>query len=129
MNIEHFAMNVSEPVELTAWYIEHLGLQLVRKVPGNNHTVFLADSAGNTVIELYSNPKGDYPDYAAMSKFTFHIAFAVDDIEAETARLIAAGATLESEAVETASGDRLGFVRDPWGIALQLAERKVPLLD
>ena len=33
LNLEHFACNVSDPAAMAAWYVEHLGMQVVRRVP------------------------------------------------------------------------------------------------
>ena len=32
LNLEHIAVNVSDAVAVAAWYVEHLGMQVVRKV-------------------------------------------------------------------------------------------------
>ncbi len=55
LNIEHIACNVSDAVAVAAWYVEHLGMRVVRKVT-TAHMHFLADAAGHGVIEVYSNP-------------------------------------------------------------------------
>ncbi len=39
-----------------------------------------------------------------------------------------AGATSVGEIVETPTGDRFAMLRDPWGLALQLASRAQPLV-
>ena len=31
LNVEHVACNVAEPVAMAAWYVEHLGMRIVRK--------------------------------------------------------------------------------------------------
>jgi uncharacterized glyoxalase superfamily protein PhnB len=56
-----------------------------------------------------------------------HVAFATTEIAAERDRLIAAGATPVGEITENAAGDRFAMLRDPWGLALQLAQRVRPL--
>ena len=43
-------------------------------------------------------------------------------------RLIAVGATPVGEITENAAGDRFAMLRDPWGLALQLAQRARPLV-
>ena len=84
---------------------------------------FLADSAGKSLIEIYSNPLGKVIDYSQHHAVTFHLAFAVGDMDAARERLAAAGATLDGDIDERANGDRLAFLRDPWGIAIQLVQR------
>lgn len=128
MKIEHVAFNVPDAVKAAQWYVEHLGMQIVRSSSESPYIHFIADSAGQTVLELYSNPAVPTPDYAGMHPFSLHLAFVVDDIEAARARLAAAGATLDGETTTTPAGDQLAFVRDPWGVTLQLAKRVTPLL-
>ncbi len=56
LNLEHFACNVSDPTAMADWYVRHLGMRVVRRVPTPPYIHFLADAAGRTVIEIYSNP-------------------------------------------------------------------------
>ena len=67
LNVEHVACNVTDPVAMAAWYVEHLGMRVVRRVQTPPYMHFLADANGHTVIEIYTNPTADpVPDYAAM---------------------------------------------------------------
>lgn len=127
MKFEHVALNLSDPQGAAAWYAEQLGLRLVKANDAAPFEHFLSDEGGS-VLEFYNNPAGDLPDYAAMNPFTLHLAFAADDLEAVFERLLAAGATAAGDIVETPAGDRLVFLRDPWGMALQLVQRRTPLL-
>lgn len=113
---------------MAQWYVEHLGLSIVRDLGDAKQTTFLADDSGQTVIELYSNPQAEIPDYSKIEPLVLHMAFAVDDMEAERSRLVAAGATLADEVRTTAGGDQLAFLRDPWGFTIQLARRNKPLV-
>lgn len=127
MKLEHVAVNLSDPRAAAAWYAEHLGLRIVKEADTAPFVHFLADEGGS-MLEFYSNPAGDLPDYAAMSPFTLHLAFAVGDIEAVFERLLAAGATAAGELEHTPAGDQIVFLRDPWGLTLQLIRRRAPLL-
>lgn len=128
MKIEHIAINISEPVKAAQWYVEHLSMRVARSINEPPHTHFLADSAGHGVLEFYCDPRADFPDYRAMKPFTLHIAFVVDDITETRARLVAAGAEADGETATTPAGDQLAFLRDPWGLTLQLVMRAKPLL-
>jgi glyoxylase I family protein len=127
LSVEHIAWNVSDPVAVAAWYVEHLGMRIVRRLDTPPHIHFLADAKGRVVIEIYSSPADAVPDYASMHPMRFHLAFAAPDPDAARAALIAAGATFVDEQT-LADGSRLLMLRDPWGIALQLCARAVPLL-
>jgi catechol 2,3-dioxygenase-like lactoylglutathione lyase family enzyme len=128
MRLEHIAINTAEPVKMAQWYVEHLAMKIARSEAKSPFAHFLVDSSDQSVIEIYSNPAAEVPVYTDMSPFTLHFAFLVDDMAGERARLIAAGATSAGEPVTTPAGDQLAFLRDPWGVTLQLVKRQVSLL-
>ena len=82
MRLEHLALNVAEPIAMADWYVEHLGMRVVREGPPPVNTRFLADSGGTILLEIYRNPPDAVPDYASMDPLLLHIAFAADDVEA-----------------------------------------------
>jgi catechol 2,3-dioxygenase-like lactoylglutathione lyase family enzyme len=127
LTLEHVALNVSEPAAMAAWYVEHLGMRIVRQSSVAPYIHFIADGAGRTVIEIYSNPVDPIPDYASMHPLRLHVAFAVPDPDASRAALVAAGATVVDDQTRE-DGTRLIMLRDPWGLALQLCKRPHPLL-
>ncbi len=129
MRLEHIAFNVSDPAGLAAWYVANLNMRIVRAFDEPPHIHFLADSAGKSMIEIYSNPLGAIVDYTGHHAVVFHLAFAVEDLEAERQRLVAAGAALDGEIDHRANGDTLAFLRDPWGYTIQLVQRQQPMLD
>jgi catechol 2,3-dioxygenase-like lactoylglutathione lyase family enzyme len=128
LNIEHFACNVSDPARMAAWYVEHLGMRIVRQISAAPHIHFLADANGRVVMEIYSNSADPIPDYPAMHPLRFHVAFAAADPDAARAALVLAGATFVNEQA-LPDGSRLLMLRDPWGLPLQLCKRATPLLD
>ncbi len=128
MKFEHFGINVPDAAAMAAWYVENLHMQIVRAVQGTPHTHFLADASGRVVMEIYSNSAAPLPDYAAQDPLCFHIAFAVEDAATARDTLIAGGATLVSNQILT-DGSLLVMLRDPWGVALQLCQRAVPMIQ
>jgi catechol 2,3-dioxygenase-like lactoylglutathione lyase family enzyme len=127
LNLEHVALNVSEPATMAAWYVKHLGMRIVRQSNVAPYIHFVADAAGRTVIELYSNPIDPVPDYRSMHPLRLHVAFATADPDGAQAALVAAGASFVDEMTRE-DGTRLIMLRDPWGLALQLCKRAEPLL-
>ena len=127
MKLEHVALLVVDPVAVAEWYEAHLGMRVVRKGDAPGHARFLADDAGESVLEIYAGTP-PLPAYASMDPLVLHVAFAADDVGATRARLIEAGATPVGEVVVTPAGDRFAMLRDPWGLALQLARRARPLV-
>jgi glyoxylase I family protein len=128
MNIEHIALNVSDPVALADWWVQHLGMRVVRQVDGPPFTRFLADGAGRTVLEVYRQEVAAVPDYAAMHPMMLHVAFLSGDVKADHRRLLAAGASDASQPALASNGDELAIVRDPWGVCVQLVKRSQPML-
>lgn len=127
MKIEHIAFNVADPVAVAAWYSLHLGLEIVRHSPVPHQAHFLADDAGETVLEIYCNPPDQVPDYASMNPLLFHLAFISNSPSDDAARLIAVGASMVEE-LHLPDGGHLVMLRDPWGVALQLCKRAAPLV-
>jgi glyoxylase I family protein len=125
VKIEHVAFNVSQPVEMAAWYVENFGLKIVRRQTAPPYMHFLADDRGG-MIELYTNPPELVPAYASMNPLVLHLAFEAPDPEAKKAALIKAGATFVED-VHHPDGSHLVMMRDPWGLALQLCKRGVPM--
>lgn len=129
MRLEHIAFNVADSGALAAWYVANFDMKIVRSFDEPPYIHFLSDSAGKSLIEIYSNPLGEVIDYGARHAVVFHLAFAVDDIKAERQRLVAVGAALDGDIDYRANGDKLAFLRDPWGYAIQLVQRVNPMID
>ena len=130
MKIEHVGYMVQNPLQVAAWYCQNLGFKVARGMQATPFTHFLLDSSGSSMLEIYNNPAAQVPDYASMDPLVLHVAMdvGVESIEGARDRLLAAGATLYSDLGVTPAGDQLVMLRDPWGLALQLAKRKIPMM-
>ena len=128
VRLEHVGLNVADPIKATQWYVDNLGMKVLREGPAPANTRFLADSAGNMMIEIYHNPPEAVPNYAAMDPLLLHVAFMADDVDAIRSKLLAAGATPVGEVTTTPAGDKLAMLRDPWGLAIQFVRRADPML-
>ncbi|MDB5248904.1 MAG: ribosomal protein [Segetibacter sp.] len=127
MKLEHFALNVEDPLAMAAWYEEHLGMKAVRKQEIAPYTVFLADESGRIMIEIYNNPPKEVPGYRQMDPLQVHLAYVSVNPAADKVRLEKAGATTVTE-LNLPDGSILIMMRDPWGLAVQLCKRGVPML-
>src|ERR1043166_143399 len=94
LNLEHVALNVTDPSAIAAWYVKNLGMRIVRQSNTVPFIHFVADAAGRTVIELYSNPHDPIPDYRLMRPLRLRVAFAASDPDGARDALVAAGASL-----------------------------------
>jgi len=127
MKLEHFALNVIDPVAMAMWYVRHLGLMTVRQLEDAPYTHFLADSTGTILLEIYKNPPDQVPLYAEMDPLLLHVAFVSEDPESDKVALLSAGASFVEE-LSFEDGSHLVMLRDPWGLAIQLCKRAVPML-
>jgi len=127
MKIEHFALNVKDPVAMAKWYIENLDLEIVRKTDEAPYTHFLGDKSNAIMLEIYNNPADQVPDYKNMDPLLVHLAFVSLNPENDKNRLIEAGATYVEE-VHLPDGSELIMMRDPWGLAIQLCKRGIPMI-
>jgi catechol 2,3-dioxygenase-like lactoylglutathione lyase family enzyme len=125
MKFEHFALNVSDARAVALWYVNHLGLRVVRSISEPPYRTFLADETGRVFLELYTNTSVTVPDYNLTPPLNFHLAFVADDPKATLARLEAAGGSPFQEE-KSPDGSVLIMMRDPWGIPLQLCYRAKP---
>lgn len=128
IRFEHVGLNVADPVKMAQWYVDTLGMKILREGPAPANARFLADRDGNMMFELYHNPPEAVPDYAAMNPLVLHIAFLVDDVDAVRGKLLAAGATATDEVTVTPAGDTITMLRDPWGLPIQFVRRANPML-
>jgi glyoxylase I family protein len=130
MKIEHVGYMVQDPIQAAEWYCQNLGFRVARSMQVSPFTTFLVDASGNGMLEIYNNPAAQVPDYASMDPLVLHVAFEIgsETIEAARDRLLAGGATLYSDLAVTPAGDKLVMLRDPWGLAVQLAKRNKPMV-
>lgn len=127
MKIEHFAFNVEDPRGMTKWYVENLGMRVVKPGLEAPYLTFLSDNSGRVMIEIYRDPEDQVPDYRNMDPLLIHLAFVSEDPDADKERLIKAGATLVGEN-RLEDGSHMVMLRDPWGFSVQLWKRSTPLL-
>ena len=127
MNVEHVAFVVDDPQAVAEWYCANLGMKVVRAGGPPAYGTFLVDGDGRTMFEIYTNPGVETPEYAAQDPLIFHLAFYADDLEGSREKLIGAGATAAAEVSLTDAGDKLAMLRDPWGLAVQLVNRREPM--
>jgi glyoxylase I family protein len=128
MKIEHFAYQVKDAVAVAAWYEANMGFVTKRRTDEPFAVRFLADESGDVMIEIYSNPTVQTPDYAAMDPLILHLAFVCNDIPETIQRLEVADATVLSGPDHLPSGDTLAMLRHPWGLAIQLCQRAEPMV-
>lgn len=128
MKIEHLALNVPDPLNMARWYVEHLGMNVKRRVMEAPWAHFLADDSGTVMLELYGNPQAGVLDLPAVEPAALHLAWLSSDLAADVRRLVQAGATVEADVHTLDTGDSFAMLRDPWGLPLQLVRRRVSMI-
>jgi glyoxylase I family protein len=128
LKIEHFALQVPDPIAMADWYVKHLGFTIARSGGEPSHARFLADSTRSVMLEIYGNPAANVPDYRKADPLLMHVAYSSDNPAADSHRLIQAGAVVVDELMTTPSADIIVMLRDPWGVPIQLVKRAKPML-
>jgi glyoxylase I family protein len=127
MTFEHFALNVSKPVEMGKWYVDNCEMKIVRSMDDYPYTRFLTDKDGRIMLEIYSNTSAKIPEYKDQNPLEFHFALTVKDPIQVKDKLISAGAKYVEE-VRMDDGSHLIMLRDPFGVPLQLCKRGKPMI-
>jgi glyoxylase I family protein len=128
VKIEHFALQVPEPVAMADWYVKHLGFTIARSGGEPSHARFLGDSSGSVMLEIYRNPAASVPDYRKADPLLMHVAYVSDNPAADRDRLVQAGAVIVDDLMTTPSGDAIVMLRDAWGVPIQLVKRAKPMI-
>ncbi|PRY52592.1 glyoxalase/bleomycin resistance protein/dioxygenase superfamily protein [Arcticibacter pallidicorallinus] len=127
MKLEHFAINVEDPINMAKWYVQHLGLSIIKQQQQAPFMTFLADDSGQIMIEIYKNPIDQVPKYRDMHPLIVHLAFVSETPDRDRTRLEEAGAiTVSNDILD--DGSHLVMMRDPWGLAIQLCKRATAML-
>ncbi len=121
--IHHIAIICSDYQRSRRFYAEILGFPIIREVWRDERQSWKCDlDAGNAQIELFSFPtppnRPSRPEACGLR----HLAFCVQDLDAEIARLEAAGIACEPVRVDPYTERRFSFFADPDALPLELYE-------
>ena len=122
--IHHIAIICSDYEKSKDFYVNKLNFTVLAEVFREERNSYKLDLAINGLyqIELFSfeNPpaRSSRPEAQGLR----HLAFEVDDIEAEISRLNAVGIITEPIRIDEFTGKRFTFFADPDGLPLELYE-------
>lgn len=126
LSIHHIAIICSDYGQSRAFYRDVLGFRVIREVFRAERESWKCDlDAGNAQIELFSFPAPPPRPSRPEAQGLRHLAFNVDDLDAQVARLAAAGVPCEPIRVDEYTGQRFTFFTDPDGLPLELYERVI----
>ncbi len=118
------ALNVDDVPASTAFLTDHFGFRT--EMAADGFASLTRDDAGMNVIFLRTGlptlPADQRDDHAA----GLILAFTVDDLEGELARLQAEGVTITMPLTDEEWGERAFQVRDPNGVVIQLVDWNAP---
>ena len=121
--IHHIAIIASDYQKSRAFYVEKLGLPVIREVyreERNDHILTLL--VGDTEIELFGMPdpprRVSNPEACGLR----HLAFRVTDMDEAVAWLHSLGIETEPVRWDPYTNKRMTFFRDPDGLPLELHE-------
>ncbi|MBU2913822.1 MULTISPECIES: SMU1112c/YaeR family gloxylase I-like metalloprotein [Reichenbachiella] len=123
-SIHHIAIICSDYEISKDFYVRVLGLEIIQEVYREVRNSYKLDLAlnGQYIIELFSFPnppaRPSRPEAAGLR----HLAFVVEDIEAEVQRLVNYGLIVETIRVDEYTGKRFTFTSDPDGLPIELYE-------
>jgi hypothetical protein len=125
MKIEHIGILVTAPISIGNWYNEHLGLKIIRQLGTDDDGVtFLQDKETEIVIEFAKLKEIAVVDFNNFDPLQLHIAIECDDPLNLSSKLEKVGATFIGESARADAKNERILVKDPWGITIQLINRK-----
>lgn len=122
VNVEHFAIWVSDLEATKAFYMDALGLGRSREFEVDGVTnLFLAGPDGTELQIKYDADRTESIDPAGVD----HLAIQVDDLEATFRHMVEeTSCTVRTEPKPGhGGGSTVAFIEDPDGYAIELAER------
>ncbi|PWJ42837.1 SMU1112c/YaeR family gloxylase I-like metalloprotein [Sediminitomix flava] len=123
-SVHHIAIICSDYERSKTFYVDKLGLKVIREVYREERDSYKLDLALNDqyVIELFSFPSPPQRPSFPEARGLRHLAFSVDDIEMAVKNLQAKGIKTEIIRVDEFTDKRFTFFEDPDGLPLELYE-------
>lgn len=123
LRLHHVALIVSDYERSKAFYTEVLGLPIVAETYREERASWKLDLAlENGQLELFSFPNPPARPTRPEACGLRHLAFSVDDLDAEVDRLTTIGVAVENIRCDTLTGGRFTFFADPDGLPIELYE-------
>ncbi|MCU0600587.1 MAG: VOC family protein [Desulfobacterales bacterium] len=121
--IEHIGFVIANPCAAADWYAKHLGFTVLRKAD-NNSVAFIQEPHCGLIFELIGNPEIHPIDSDLTHPLQVHLAFKSNGIETDIRRLSHAGASFVMHCQTPDPEAKVCILKDPFGLYIQLAQRK-----
>lgn len=122
--VHHIAIICSDYERSKKFYIEVLGLEIIKEVYRKERDSYKLDLAlnGEYVIELFSFPNPPKRTSRPEATGLRHLAFSVTDLDASVTELIKLQVTPEPIRVDKFTGKRFTFIADPDDLPIEFYE-------
>lgn len=123
--VHHIAIICSDYDLSKKFYVEMLGLEIIREVYREERQSFKLDLAlnGHYIIELFSFPNPPKRVSRPEATGLRHLAFEVDNIETVLNHLAQYNIIAETIRIDEYTGKRFTFISDPDGLPIEFYER------
>lgn len=128
MQISAFTLSltVADVAASSAFLSDHFGFEIENSDPDGNYAALGRADAGAKIIFVRRGCEVLPPNQRDLHASGLILAFTTIDLEAQAARLRAAGVAITLPLMEEPWGERLFQVTDPNGIVVQLVEWVTP---
>lgn len=123
-SIHHVAIICSDLDRAKRFYVEALGFSVIQEVYRAERSSWKVDLRidAQTQIELFTFPNAPPRPTTPEAQGLRHLAFRVEDLEEELARLRSFEILAEPIRVDEFTGKRFTFIRDPDDLPIELYE-------
>ncbi|MBE8713065.1 SMU1112c/YaeR family gloxylase I-like metalloprotein [Sphingobacterium hungaricum] len=122
--VHHIAIICSDYEVSKKFYTETLGLAIIREVYREQRDSYKLDLSlnGHYIIELFSFPNPPKRPSQPESCGLRHLAFVVENVEAEKERMEGLGVSVEIIRTDEFTGKKFTFIQDPDGLPIEFYE-------
>ncbi|WP_295117644.1 VOC family protein [uncultured Chitinophaga sp.] len=123
--IHHIAIICSDYERSKAFYTNVLGFEIIKETYRLERQSYKLDLAlaGTYMIELFTFPTPPARPSRPEAQGLRHLAFEVDDVQAEAQKLKQLGVAVEEVRVDEITKKKFTFFTDPDGLPLEIYER------
>ena len=123
--IHHIAIICSDYARSKRFYVDILGLEIVREIYREERRSYKLDLKVGEIyqIELFSFPDPPQRLSSPEACGLRHIAFEVDDVQDTARKLMARGVEMEPIRVDELTNKRFTFFRDPDNLPIEIYEK------
>jgi glyoxylase I family protein len=121
--IEHIGFVINNPWAAADWYQLNLSYTILRKA-GDNSVAFIQEPVTGLILELIGSGDIRPIDKDLSHPLQVHIAIKSDDLDKDKKKLMAAGASFVMDCRTDDPDARVCVLKDPFGLYLQIAQRR-----